>query len=272
MADISDVESGLVTLLASVIYPTGTGNPSVVGVPVKIYAGWPTAAQIDQDLVAGTAHVTVYPLPSERVESMINLNQASEAVAAAGTTLTVSTNTVTVGGVPVVWDVPAIILNRVAYAYAVLSNDTTSSIATALAALIGGSAVGSVVTVPGSVFLLSARVSTPATMLQPMRRICRQVQITIWAATPTARDAIAKRINAGLWNAERITLADGSVCGLLYVSSPLTDNMQKAGLYRRNFILRAEFVETQTATAQTVIQTTLGTSTAATPVINFNIN
>ena len=272
MADISDVETGLVTLLASVIYPTGTGNPSAVGVPVKVYSGWPTSSQLDPDLIAGTAHVTVYPLPSERIDSMINLDAAAQSIAVAGTTLAVSGSMVTVGGVPVVGDVAAIIRNGVAYAYAVLVSDTTATIASALAALIGGSSVGSVVTSPALTYSLSGRVSTVGTMLSPMRRICRQVQITVWASTPTARDTIAKAIDAGLWNAERITLADGSSCGLVYVSSPMTDNLQKANLYRRNFIIQAQYVELQTSTAQTVIQTTLGTSTAATPVVNFNIN
>lgn len=239
---------------------------------MKVYAGWPTSSQLDTDLAAGTAHVTVYPLPSERIDSMISLDAETQSIAAAGTVLTVSGSTVTVSGTPAVGDVAAIIRNGVAYAYAVLVSDTTATIASALAALIGGSAVGSVVTSPALTYTLSARVSTIGTVMSPMRRINRQVQITIWSPNPTARDLMAKIINAGLWNAERLTLADGSSCGLVYVSSPETDTLQKAGLYRRNFIIQAQYVESQTTTAQTVIQTTLGTSTAATPVANFNIN
>lgn len=66
MADLSDVESSLVTVIAGLLYPNGTGQPSSVGIPCKVFAGWPTAAQLDADLVAGVANVSVYPTQIER--------------------------------------------------------------------------------------------------------------------------------------------------------------------------------------------------------------
>lgn len=67
MADMTDVAAALVTLCAGIIYPNGTGSPSITGDPILIYQGWPNAVQLAKDLKAGKAHVSVFPAPQSRV-------------------------------------------------------------------------------------------------------------------------------------------------------------------------------------------------------------
>jgi hypothetical protein len=69
MASISDVSNALVSLIAGICYPTGTSQPSIVGGPVKIYAGWPLPDALDADLPGGTSHVSVWALPGDKVTS-----------------------------------------------------------------------------------------------------------------------------------------------------------------------------------------------------------
>ncbi len=270
MADISDVLTAAAQTIAAAIYPSGTSSPSATGAATRIYPGWPAPQQLDTDLAAGTVNVSVYPLPSEKTESLVNLNAATQSIAAAGTTLSVSGATVTVGGSPKIGDVAVIGKNYTSYAYAVTSTDTTATIAAQLASLIGGTASGSVVTAPSGTFDLTALVSTPGTMLQPMRRINRMVQITCWAPTPALRDATAKLVDAGLWNAERLTMPDGTSCGITYQTSPMTDMLERVNLYRRDIIVQAQFVTTQTETAQTVGDFAFNQSSTATPVVSFD--
>ncbi len=272
MADIIDVLNGVVTALSAGIYPSGTTQPSATGTPTKIYAGWPTESQLDADLIANTAHVTVYPLPAERVESITNLDAVTKSMSAAGTTLTISANQVTVGGTPAVGDVAVIHKNYIGYAYAIVASDTAATIATALAALIGGVAAGSVITAPAGTFALAAKVSVPAVVTAPMRRLSRNMQVTVWASTPAIRDATGKKIDQVLFSASPLSLADGSACGMIYMSSPRTDMMQKAKLYRRDLILQASYVASIDSNSQTVADIVIAESSLPTPVIDFNIS
>ncbi len=65
MADVYGIQNTLVSLIAGVIYPNGTSQPSVSGVTTTVYAGWPQPARLEQDLTAGGCHITVYPLDRE---------------------------------------------------------------------------------------------------------------------------------------------------------------------------------------------------------------
>ena len=60
MADISDVEAALCSLVERAVYPNGITQPSVSDALVKIYRGWPTNRALNADLAAGTQTVTVF--------------------------------------------------------------------------------------------------------------------------------------------------------------------------------------------------------------------
>lgn len=66
MADLSEVMTALVTLVSGAVYPNGTAAPSIVGLPVMCYPGWPVPNQLNADIAAGKAHVSVFPRQDER--------------------------------------------------------------------------------------------------------------------------------------------------------------------------------------------------------------
>ncbi len=278
MADISDVLTGMAIAIAGGLYPNGTGQASVTGAQTRVYPGWPDKVALDSDLANGYVNVSIYPMQTERVEPLVNLDAIVESVATAGTVLTVSGSQITVSGTPKVGDVACVNRNKVPYAYAVTSSDTTATIAAALAADIGGTVSGSVVTAPAGTFWLTATVSTPGVAMTPMRRISRQIQVSVWAATPAARDAAAKVVDSSLFQAENLPMPDGTLCGITYTSSPVNDFLQKANLYRRDVIMTAHFVDTYTFNAQTVADLELNmaatnvasVTTSVTPVVTMN--
>src|SRR3954452_21631098 len=61
MADQSDIENALASLISVALYPNGFDAPSVPGPPCRIYRGWPNSAALDADLAAGKINVTVFP-------------------------------------------------------------------------------------------------------------------------------------------------------------------------------------------------------------------
>ena len=72
MADISDVEAAILSLLTQTAYPNGTASPSAVldsgGNPhnVQLYRGWPVPDQLDIDMAAGTVDVSIFPTRVEQ--------------------------------------------------------------------------------------------------------------------------------------------------------------------------------------------------------------
>lgn len=254
MADLSDVETALVSIVAGILYPSGTSQASAVGIPCKVYAGWPSADSLDQDLAAGIANITVFPRPEERNTTRFPTDWQDLSINPATFTLTGAGQTITVGGAqpsPFYSQNVVIFVNELPFIYPTISTDTPSTIAAALQALIAASVAGvtvsgAVITLPGSARMGALRVGTTGTQIKEVRRQERRFQITVWADTPAHRDAVAKPIDATLADTARFTLSDQSVARLKYVSSPVIDALQKAKLYRRDFFYSVEFPTTLT--------------------------
>jgi hypothetical protein len=66
MSDISDVLTALANIAANAVYPNGDASPSVTNSDIIIYPGWPNSDNLDQDLLAGKTHVSVFPKVTER--------------------------------------------------------------------------------------------------------------------------------------------------------------------------------------------------------------
>lgn len=284
MADITDVENALVSLIAQALYPNGTAQPSVAGIDCIAYAGWPTASRLDADLIAGKAHVSVFPTATERNTTRYPKEWKTQAVNAATLTLTVAGQTVTVGGAmpaPFTAHNLAILAGGKNYSYAVQASDTLASIATALAALLavdfpGTTSTGAVITCPNAAHLTAAKVGTTGTSIRELRRQERVFQITVWADTPAHRDAVVQPVDVALADTQFLALADGTAARLIYKGSPITDNNQKAKLYRRDLMYTVEYATTQVETDTQIVavqQNFSNQPTGATaPVSTFTIN
>ncbi|MFX5752304.1 hypothetical protein ABTE32_23070, partial [Acinetobacter baumannii] len=66
--------------------------------PCRIYAGWPTPAQLDADLAVGTAHITVFNRPESKNTTRYQTVPQDLTITPPALTLAISGRTVTVGG------------------------------------------------------------------------------------------------------------------------------------------------------------------------------
>lgn len=256
MADITDVSSALVTVIAGIVYPNGTSQPSITGAPVLVYPGWPDAVQLRADLAAGKIHVSVFPLPNMLRTIDTAMSDWSAPTAPVNTvTLTLSGQTVTVGGTVSTPQNAALVVDNKAYVYAVQAGDTLASIATALAALVNAdqsaTAAGAVVTIPGAKYI-SPRVGGQGVAVRQTRRQEQVYQITVWANCFDQRDPIAAAIDSALSGIPHLTLADQSAA-LRFKNSRQDDSQQKEGIYRRDLLYAVEF---STFQSQTLTQIT----------------
>lgn len=256
MADITDVSSALVTVIAGIVYPNGTSQPSITGAPVLVYQGWPDSGQLRTDLAAGKIHVSVFPQPNmlRTIDSAMS-DWSTPSAPVNTVTLTLSGQTVTVGGTVSTPQNAALVVDNKAYVYAVQAGDTLASIATALAALVNvdqtATAAGAVVTIPGAKYI-SPRVGGQGVAVRQTRRQEQGYQITVWANCFDQRDPIAAAIDSALSGTPHLTLADQSAT-LRFKNSRQDDSQQKEGIYRRDLFYAVEF---STFQSQTLTQIT----------------
>lgn len=250
MADLSDVEDALVALASGVIYPTGTSNPSAVGVPAQVYRGWPKQSDLDRDLKAGKLTVTVFSRPGTERNTTRYPRDWQELTAPVHTlTVSVALNVITLGGTPTVGQWVTAVIAGVPFAYAVIAGDLLADIATKLGALIGAvygvSVTGPAITVTTG-HPIVARIGATGTSAMETRRQVRQFQITFWCPTPASRDLAAALVDNVLADMNFLTLSDGFAGRLLYVATMVDDKAQAQNLYRRDLIYSVDYPTTKT--------------------------
>lgn len=287
MADLSDVESAIVTLIAGLVYPTGTASPSAVlnaasqPVPVKLMRGWPVPAQLDADLAAGTANISIFSRGSvERNTTRYPDGYQDISVGVATLTTTVSGNKVVIGGTnnqSVPQFVTIVIGPRVVVSYQPAPSDTLAIIATALAGQITAAfavatVIGSTITVPTSAFMV-AEVGVTGTQIAEVRRQRTQVQMTLWCPSPTIRDNIAKLIEPTLSLQTFLTMPDTTAARFRYHNTVVSDDAQKVAIYRRDLIYDVEYATTVTDTGTeitAIVQNVAGGLAPASGPVNTN--
>jgi hypothetical protein len=250
MADEYDVMDVLAGLSAQAIYPDGTGQASVAGVPVIAYAGWPTRSRLDADLALGKTHVSVYARPEEKNTTRYMTQTQSGPPVTPTITLAAAGQAVTIGGAmpsPFTAHNLAVFVNSKPYLYAVQQNDTLTGIATALAVLIavdvaGTTSSGPVIAVAAGAKVGALRVATTGGGIREVSRQERRFQITVWSDTPDHRVAVVRPIKALLADSHFITLPDGTAGRLIYAGGGgPNDNPQDAKLYRHDLFYSCEY-------------------------------
>jgi hypothetical protein len=261
MASLSDICNGLVGLAVQSVYPNGTAQPSVANKNIKAFEGWPVAEQLDKDLLSDVINISVYPLSSEKNTSRYPTDWQTQSISENTIGITVSGQALVLSGSISTPQNVAIIVNNQSFVYAVQSSDTLTTIATGLASIVSASIVGvtsnsAVVNFPPSALIETAQVGGGGTLIREIRRQQRDFQITVWANNPSVREIVATTIDIAFAKQTFITLPDMTSARMVYKGSPQTDNFQKVGLYRRDFIYTIEFAttETQASTEILVVQ------------------
>lgn len=248
MADIVSVSHALVAQMAAIIYPDGKGKSSITGRPTKIFRGWITQADYegaDCTLRRGVDFVTVIDLQGgwrrideplgrpwkqgETIPPTVNL-----AVKGTIATVTVQVDATPAGIVGLrIRSNSVAIEDRAVVAYAVQATDTASTIAAALAAQIpNATASGATVSVPDAT-TIEAAVTGYSNAVRIARRQQQLFQVTIWSASPDARDALGTALNDGMAFIDFLTDASGSTFQIESRGDWNSDTAQNNGIYMR---------------------------------------
>lgn len=242
MADVSDVESALVTAAAAALYPEGASRPSAVNMDVKIFRGWPVADALDRDMAAGRACVSVFPVPGASRDTT-RFADAWEDVTPSVCPVRVTTagGVATFSGLPDPSVLCGARAHGIAYARRCVAEDTPETVAAALAALVPGAvAVGATLRVPGAPDF-DARADHDRIAEREARRQTQDFTVTCWCPTPDSRDRIAAVVDGHFALHDWLTLADGTECRLTYGGSTTRDEPGKAAVWRRDLRYRVEY-------------------------------
>jgi hypothetical protein len=243
MADLSDVESALVSAITAAVYPSGTSGASAVGAPCRIGRGWPTSDQLDTDLAAGNVTISVFPQPGG-VRNTVKYERFWQVGTAGSPTLTVSTNenVVTFAGIGGTGQIAGVLWQGKPFAYVVQAADTPATVALAFAGYIAGATVsGAVLTLPvGGDYPLASVVGT-STMNEEIGREEQVFVISLWCPSPTTRDATGKVLQPALRAIDFLTLADNSAGWMRYRGERVDDFPSKDALWRRDLLYTVDY-------------------------------
>ncbi|HVJ54879.1 MAG TPA: hypothetical protein VM689_20635 [Aliidongia sp.] len=275
MADISDARQALAQIIAGLIYPAGVPagtmpSAAVIGAPVRIYAGSPEREALDADLAAGIVNITVETgqdgvnttrFPA--VDQVISVEPPSLSwvVAGIGATLCGAVATPQNAG---------LLVDGKAYLYAVQPADTLETIGAALAALVAvdqaASAEGATIVMPNS-HRIVGRIGTVGRTLREVGREIITVHVSVWAPSPTLRQAAAAAFEPNLRDLRRFPLPDDSIAQIWAERSNDEDRLEKAALYRRNALYKLEYASTIAGTASQILSFTENVAAGAAPAV-----
>lgn len=274
MADQADVETALAALAANALYPDGTAAPSVTGAVYRVYRGYPAAPVLDADMAAGIVHVSVTPAGGE-VRNVTRYPRVWREVAPVSELLSVAVagGFATFSGDCAVGQLAGVLVNGVAFAYAVQATDRPATVASNLASQIrmagwivnyAGTALG----VPGAE-TFTARVVAGAGALQEIRRQVQDFKISMWCPDPAARDVVAPMIDLALADVNFMPLADGSYGRVRFAGGDTSDAGADAGIYRRDLIYAVEYPATLTQITPAMLFGTVATAVNGVALHNF---
>ena len=249
MADISDVEKALVSTIASGLfsaaYSPGAYQSSVAGFTTKLYRGWPEAANLDADLLAGTVHASVFPLAMGRNTTRHEFQWQNLPYTAPTLTVSLAGPVVTFGGTAAVGQLVGVGVGTNSASYVVQAGDSPASVVAALAALLGSGwvASGATITAPTDAYLV-ARVVQFVTGRLETRLQEQHFSVSVWAPSPAARDATAGLTDNTLAQVQWIALPDGTSGHLIYRGTFTNDKPARDRTWQRDLRYSVEYPTT----------------------------
>lgn len=258
MADPSEILNVITAQVAAIVYPSGTASDSISGTVVNVYAGWPVHTTLDADILAGTSHISVFPMDGEqKVPTALGrpyrlvLDGAATIVAAiSGTSVTFSGSVSTPQNV-------YFLVDGVGYHYSVQSGDTLTSIATAMATLIpNATSLDAVITLDQAISI-TARVGGVGSEARELRRQTKEFRVTVWAPSTALRDTLGSALDSALSVDSSLLLSDNLPAFMVYAHSTYSQNTQ---IFRRDIVFSVNYATSQTVSAPQVVA----------PVISIN--
>ena len=253
MADSSNVEAALVTMIRAAFYPSGTGSSSIIGSAVSVQRGWPTDEQATGATNSGATLITVHADKGMSRDATRYPRTWSGQAGVSQMSGSVNGTTISFSGTAALGNIIAVQYAGVWFLYVATANDTLTTIAAQFAAsiaVIGISASGPVLTLPPYGDPPQVRVGMQGSASQEVARAQAAFRISVWAPTPVIRDAVMNVLPGVVAGSDRLTMPDGSVATWMGQQEAGSDDMpSRARMWRRDILTSYDWPVLNTQTA-----------------------
>lgn len=249
---------------------SAVSNYSGVNMPAQCIIGWPNFEDLTKIIQQGQYQVSIYDDGKVRDTTRFFPQWMAKSPVNVQMTAAVSGNTITFGGTVQpnlnVWTFFGAPISGVLYQ--TKFNDTLNTVASGVASAVisgGGSAgaSGSVTTVNSTPYV-QCNVGGSGVLAREVSRQRRTIQVTVWAADPLTRDAIAETIETyvgakGSRVSQFLPIGDGTNVWVDYQTSCNRDDKQSDySMYTRDIFYTMEYglLQIQTATQIGIAQET----------------
>jgi hypothetical protein len=248
MADQSDVEQVLAAIVSGVLYPLGCASASATGVTCIVHRGWPVAATLDADLLAGRVTVTVAgETNGQRTTTRYPDEWRALRTVPVTLALGVAGAVVTVSGIAGPGQLAGLKVGTLGAVHRTVAGDTPQTVAAALgnalACLHGVSVSGAAITLPPGVAVI-ARVEADQPSVRETRRQLQAFRVVCWCPDPATRDTVAGLIDQALSTYDFLGLPDGMAGRIRFLGTSSSDRAEDAALYRRDLIYSVDYATT----------------------------
>jgi hypothetical protein len=260
LADLSDVTAYLAQAASGAVYPSGTSQPSVVSMDVRIFEGWPIPEQLDLDIggkiLSGNppepiaraggpcCNVSIFPMPGATATPYQVLDNTFVLQAPVfGMSASISGNMVTITGEPNPNEFLTIVADG-KYIYSEPGANTAAileALATAIAANYPSvSYTATTITVP-VVKTLTARIGGVGLLAKVTHRQRQGIMVTAWAPSPSVRSALAAAIDVAVKSQLIAEMPDTTQALVVYSGAQQSDDNQNVAIYRRDLMYQVEY-------------------------------
>jgi hypothetical protein len=240
VADQEAVSATLAAQIASLL--TDAATPYAT----RVFPGWPVTSDLERDLRAGAAQVSVFAMPG--ASSNVTRHEPNWKLF---TPSVVTTTFVATGGRVTFGGTITFPLNvRIGTAhYSAQPGDTLSDVARGVAQGLGAAWDGpSVIT-----DLTDVQLGGKAVLTRESFRTKQVFMISVWAPSQAARMAVTRAFQGNLFGTPRLSLDDGTTGILLFQREGCSDHSEIQGLYRRDIYASVEFSVLEFADAWDVL-------------------
>ena len=233
MASTADAETALSALLWNALTP--------LAATVKVIRGWPSPSALDNEIKAGNIVVSVYRLQVSQNTTRYLEQTATPVIPAPTLTAAATGGVATFAGVAGAGQIAGVIANGIAYSVRTQANDTPSSVAIRIGALMPAPAAvsGAQIAAPG---LSDARTAMDAQSVYETGRLENTLQADLWCPTPDARDQAEALVLPAVSRSTFLTMPDGTQARVRIGSVLATDETSALTIYRLMIRVTAEIV------------------------------
>lgn len=246
MASLLQVEEKLKELVVSVVYPNGTGSPSIIGEDIAIMNGYPVKSTLDGYMKAKKIAISVSGIEkSDKNTTRYGKRWHQVSVGVATITVDIGDDFIfTINGVASNDQVVVIQTSKEVADHQTVVGETLDNIASALGAqLTGAIVVGNTIYVPGET-QLQGGVSVKGTATKEIKRQQKRFCVTIWSSEINQRDTLGEAIDVYLSDIERFVLPDDFFARIIYNGTIDMDGIQVHRIYKREIEYLIEYATT----------------------------